>query len=110
MAAEYAISPSRHGFSIMYRGKPSRWSMSIESMVSRHKRTKVEHYYILIMKNGNIVDRFYINGGKVESVTHNAIPNYVRLIAESVLSSRDLNQFVIGKKINNMFTKMKAKN
>ena len=109
MIPEYYIIPAKYGFQLVYRDKRSKWSISIESMVPRKKRTKLEHYYIIVRKDSEFVDRFYLENGTVSSVTGAAIPNYVYDIVTNIIGTGDVNYFLQGRKIDNEFTRLYAK-
>ena len=109
MSREYYIVTVKYGFQIMYRDRLSKWSMSIESTVPPRKRTKLDHYYVMVRKDGDFIDRFYLEDGAVSSVTGADIPNYVYDIVTNIIGTGDVNYFLQGRKIDNAFTKLHDK-
>jgi len=104
----FTLERNRHGFGFEYNGNKSKWSISIESMVPRHKRSKLSDFYILIKENGKLVDRYYIDGDKIVSVRNYDIPHYVQDTVVSILNGEDINKFLGNEKIFNRFTELAA--
>lgn len=106
---KYGIVPANHGFNFIYNGSDTKWSMTIGSMVPVDKRSKLEHYYIIIRNRKNVADRVFLNGnGAPEWVFEKKdIPKYVAEVAEYIMMSGDVNRFIIGDTvINNKFTRI----
>lgn len=106
----YGIALARKGFSLLYNNKHTKWSIEIGSMVPRHKRSKLSDYYIIVRNKDKIIDRVYVDDGNVIWV-HGAddLPAYVREISENIITTGDINRFIIGdKKIENKFTQIGA--
>ena len=101
------IVPSKDGFSIRRNDKKTAWSITIASMVPVKKRTTIEHYYILVIKDGKVIDRALYSDGNVSWIySSEAVPNYVKEIAEDLLGTGDINKHSENKVFDNKFTRL----
>jgi len=101
------IVPSKDGFSIKRNGKKTAWSLTIASMVPIKKRTTIEHYYILVIKDKKVIDRVLYSNGDISWIySSEAVPNYVKGIAEDLLDTGDINKYSENKVFDNKFTRL----
>jgi hypothetical protein len=101
----YKIKVGRRGFSLIYNNHETKWDIRIDSMVPRAKRTKLEHYYILLFENDKPYDRYYIEEGEVKCVKCSDVPKYVSEIIHDILISGDINKYSEAH-IDNQFTRI----
>jgi len=106
---QFNLTINKHGFGFNYNGSESRWSISIESMVPRHKRYMLSDFYILVREKGKLVDRYYIDGGNIVSVRNYDIPHYVQDTVVDILNGKDINNFLDNEEVSNRFTEFAAK-
>ena len=105
-----SIAVGQHGFLIYRGGDKSPWSISIESMVPVTKRTELSHYYILVRKNGKLLDRVYLVNGEATWVyDKKEIAKYISVLAEDIIMTGDINKHMSGpNSIDNRFTRLKT--
>jgi hypothetical protein len=105
----YSLELAKKGFKFKYNGSESKWSIVISSAIPIKKREKLEDYYILVYKGDELIDRFYLEPNGVTSVNEADIPKYVKSTIEYIMSTGDINKYLEGKNIDNLFTRFGAK-
>ena len=105
----HSLHLAKKGFKFKYNGHESKWGIVIGSAIPIKHRTKLEDYYILIYKEDKLIDRFYLDNGEVVSVNNADIPKYVKETAEYIMKTGDINKYIDGKEIDNLFTRFGAK-
>ena len=103
--SDIKLTPSKNGFSIKRNGTKTNWSITIASMVPVKKRTTIEHYYVLVIKDGKVLDRVLYEDGSLKWIYGKEnIPAYVSNLGEYLLSTGDINRYSDKTIYKNKFT------